>query len=382
MKKNVYFIAAAALIFAACSDKDFRNDINEPQPQSAISFESYTGKLTRAENSTAAYDVTFFNHHESFRVWSYKNTEATDPVFNGDTVTVTEKTAGQYLYTYSPLRYWDKAATTYQFYAAAPANGNWNFVPTEITSASTQNLGYFTTTSVLVGTNLALDPKTTLTKSFKDSTDLDKMIAAPCKVEKNFFSNPVNLNFIHILSKFNVSLRKDTLLKNQIVTLKKFEVKLLKDKGIFTEGHTAYADSAVGNNNRWVAEKEIGLIYASTDSFVVDTIPYYIVESLVIPQDAEYELVKLDGTTDEAKPYFEIEYTIWDGKEYHDAETFKATYNLANSFGMNGHPDSTEIKFNEGWQNTLNITLQPDVIEFTADVAEWATNLNDTLIIK
>lgn len=382
MKKNVYFIAAAALVFAACSDKDFRNDINEPQPQNAINFESYTGKLTRAENSTAIYDLTFFNHHESFRVWSYKNTEATDPVFNGDTVTVTEKTAGQYLYTYSPLRYWDKAATTYQFYAAAPANGNWNFIPTSITSASTQNLGYFTTTSVLVGTNLALVPNTTLKNSFKDSTDVDKMIAAPCKVEKNYFSNPVNLNFIHILSKFNVSLKKDTLLKNQIVTLKKFEVKLLNDKGTFTEGYTVYADSAVGNNNRWADEQVNALIYASTDSFVVDTIPYYIVESLVIPQDAEYELVKLDGTTNEEKPYFEIEYTIWDGKDYHDAETFKATYNLANSFGMNGHTDSTKIKFNEGWQNTLNITLQPDVIEFTADVAEWATNLNDTLIIK
>ena len=377
MKKYLFILATAAL-FAACSDTDtFKKDIKTEDYKMPIRFESYTQATTRAENSTASYNWTFFNHHESFRVWSYKNTEATDPVFNGDTVTVAEVAADQYSYTYSPLRYWDKAASTYQFYAAAPADGNWTFESGEITDAAKQNLGYFTTSSVLTGTNLVLTPNTDLQNSFKDSTDVDKMIAAPCEVEKSYFSNPVNLHFNHILSKFNVSLRKDTLLKNQIVTLKKFEVKLLKDKGTFTEGSATYTYPEGGKNNRWSAETENGVTYASTDSFVVDTLPYFIVESLVIPQDAEYESIELDGTTDEVKPYFEIVYTIWDGVQHHDAERFKAFYNLANAFGVD-----TLIKFNEGWQNTLNITLQPDVIEFTADVAEWATNLNDTLIIK
>lgn len=381
MKKYLFILATAAL-FASCTDTDTFQDVKTEDYKLPIRFDSYTQATTRAENSTAAYNWVFFNHHESFRVWSYKNTEATDPVFNGDTVTVAEKGNSQYSYTYSPLRYWDKAATTYQFYAAAPADGDWTFKANEIVSDATQNLGYFTTTSELIGTNLVLVPNTALKNSFKDSTDIDKMIAAPCEVTKNFFSNPVNLHFIHILSKLNVSLKKDTLLKNQIVTLQKFEVKLLNEKGTFTEGSAAYGDSTVAKISRWNPSTENGVTYASTDSFVVDTIPYYIVESLVIPQDADYEAIKLDGTTDEAKPYFEIVYTIWDGEEHHDAEKFKAFYNLANAFGMNGHQDSTKISFNEGWQNTLNITLQPDVIEFTADVAEWATNLNDTIIIK
>lgn len=375
------FILATAALFASCVQTDTFRETKTEDYMMPIVFDSYSQATTRAENSTADYNWVFFNHHESFRVWSYKNTAATDPVFNGDTVTVA-KVGSVYSYTYSPLRYWDKAANKYQFYAAAPADGNWTFKPENINDANTQNKGYFTTSSVLVGTNLVLVPNQELQNSFKDSADVDKMIAAPCEVVKNFFSNPVNLHFIHILSKFNVSLKKDTILKDQIVTLKKFEVRLLNEKGTFTEGFEEYADSLVGGNSRWSDETENGVTYASTDSFVVDTLPYYIVESLVIPQDADYEAIELDGTSDELKPYFEIEYTIWDGEDHHDAEKFTAFYNLANAFGMNGHADSTEIKFNEGWQNTLNITLQPDLIEFTADVAEWATNLNDTLIIK
>ena len=76
-----------------------------------------------------------------------------------------------------------------------------------------------------------------------------------------------------------------------------------------------------------------------------------------------------------SEPYFTIKYSI-------DGEIFEASYNLAaafmnmnnNMFEGDGTTDlNAKFAFYEGWQNTLNITINPSTIQFTADVAEWAT---------
>jgi hypothetical protein len=56
-----------------------------------------------------------------------------------------------------------------------------------------------------------------------------------------------------------------------------------------------------------------------------------------------------------------LEYTI-------DDEPYKAVYNLAKAFGSTSDP----IAFNEGYQNTLNITIDAEEIKFTADAFVWA----------
>ena len=46
-----------------------------------------------------------------------------------------------------------------------------------------------------------------------------------------------------------------------------------------------------------------------------------------------------------------------------------------NQFESDGVTDKvTTFSFYEGWQNTLNININPTVITFTADVADWADN--------
>ena len=52
-------------------------------------------------------------------------------------------------------------------------------------------------------------------------------------------------------------------------------------------------------------------------------------------------------------------------------------YNLANAFGYN----TGNLSFNEGWQNTLNITIKPATIVFSADVAAWSTTLERGVVI-
>lgn len=449
--KKYLFILATATIVASCSDTDtYKKDIQNGNG-GAISFETFATKQTRAtENSTADYNWAFFNHHDNFQVWGYRNTNAA-AVFNGDVVTVTSDGAQSptYTYTYSPIRYWDKSALEYEFYAAAPSDPydattnaqGWYFVATGITpanivNAANQNQGYFTTKSTLVPSNIA-DATGDFKESFKSATDVDKMIAAPLAIPYANFSAPVQLNFIHILSRLNVTIKKDASLEpanhvlQQKVVLSSLEIKNLNCYGEFDE-HTA--PSTAGNNTRWSQQGTPHDYTAYTADIEVGTTAKYVIQSLVIPQDAAFEVVALDGAehastaatyyadadeynaakgyksgdqdyvdatgfaaltdaqktktpagttvkaaTDGDEPYLILTYTIQqthdaagdpiDAADLPSAQTFVVYYNLANAFGL----QTGNLAFNEGWQNTLNITIKPDRIQFCANVAEWST---------
>ena len=445
MKKSLFIIiAAAALSFAACSNNDtLQKDIQDNTD--VISFTSFTNKQTRAtENSSANYTWHFFNHHTTFQVWGYKNTSET-AVFDGDEVTVTQNsanvdgtaaTANSYTYTYSPLRFWDKAATTYEYYAAAPSgtDGGWTFVSTgitaaNITTAAGQNKGYFTTSSSLTPANLSTSSNYVYTTSFKGSGDIDKLIAEKSTVQNAAFKDVVNLSFMHILSRLNVTIKADENLVAPTNNVNKQEIKMvsllvenLNAAGNFSE---ATAPVQAGTIARWSGQstpKE----YTAVPNTVLTKDAQWVLQSLVIPQNAAYEAVALDGKAHDAiaavlyadvdeynaakkesltasefdaltdaqktktpgassvaavstssEPYLVLTYTI---QQTHDGsgtaittpeapETFVVYYNLANAFALN----EGNLAFNEGWQNTLNITIKPDVIEFCADVAEWST---------
>lgn len=110
-------MAAAATMFAACTQSDFVNEVSEEAPQ-AIGFENHIGKSTRA----AITDVDDLKDAEGgFTVWGYK-TSLTTPNWGSQTTVFDEQdvtwTAGTWKY--APLQYWDKLST-YKFYAAAPA---------------------------------------------------------------------------------------------------------------------------------------------------------------------------------------------------------------------------------------------------------------------
>ncbi len=455
MKKYLLIIAATAFTFAGCYEDSVNKDVQDEME--AISFETFTSKLTRAENSTAEYGWEFVDHHDNFQVWGYKNTAPVDkPVFNGDIVNVAEVTPAtdprSFTYTYSPLRYWDKAASEYEFYAAAPSDpynstsntSGWNFVSTGITTsaivtAEGQNKGYFTTKSELAPSNIA-DGTATLFNSFKNVADVDKMIAAPSAVAYANFKKTVQFNFIHILSRLNVTVKKDASLEpndhknQQKVVLNSLVVKNLLCKGDFDEHKANPTDATPGNNTRW-ENQATAKDYSAYDTDVeVSTTANYVIQSLVIPQNAIFEVVALDGAehastpatyyasveeynaakgltgadakdenwwnalaenaeeriktpagtqvkaaTDGTEPYLVLTYTI---QQTHDAtgtaftsenmptaEQFVAYFNLANAFGL----QSGTLPFNEGWQNTLNITIKPEAIEFCAKVAEWST---------
>lgn len=436
MKKNSLIIATIALVIASCSDVDtLKKDIQtNNEGNEAISFDSYTSKITRAENSGANYSWIFKNHLSDFEVWAYKNPNASETakVFNGQVIDAKDDGTFDY-HVSTEARYWDKAATTtYHFYAAAPAtNGNWNFEDGNVVSYATHNKGYFTTSSTLQADNLRSattdDSKiTSLTEtnsSFKAVADIDKMIAAPTSGNYDNYAvaggHKVQLHFNHILSKMNVTVKKDQeTLGTRTVKLVSIEIFGLNNKGDFSE---ATAAVTTGTYARWnnlgkvqVNNKDVTYKFANESGVTLSdasTGRIYFIESLVIPQPTETEILNYDGTVPEvlytldefndlkkaedntwtdldadgytnytpasdkvkqaaaaspSKPYFKISYTI-------DNELFTSYHNLAGSFKPAG---KETLDFYEGFQNTLNINIKPEKIEFTADVADWADNAN------
>ena len=431
MKKYLFIMATAAIV-ASCSENDSFKEINtQGTGDEAISFETYAQKLTRAENSGANYSWAFYNHHGDFEVYGYKNpnTTAGTAVFDGQVINAASDGSFNYA-NEAQARYWDKnASTVYQFYAAAPhTNGGWTFNLPVADAASMgyddQDDCYFTTTSTLSGVNLrnvssgdnvpSASPISEPT--FKGTNDIDKLIAAPCSGSYTNFSvgttgrHTVQLHFIHILSKLNVTVKKDNTDANfaaKTVVLKSIKFYNLKNYGEFDESDEAADRTA--KMDRWSAQAKAqvssaDVVYGYDAADVtLGTSPIYFVESLVIPQEVEAQTVNYDGTipavlytdlddykTDHseytgtwddlsdndkiktaasnvttdanAKPYFVISYTI-------DGELFTSYHNLATAFKTTG--EST-LNFYEGFQNTLNINIKPERIDFSADVAAWA----------
>ena len=365
MKKSFIILATAAVIFAACSETDtFRKDVidNNSENGGAIGFTSFTEKVTKAENSDALYTWTFFDHQESFQVWARKNNQPLKEIFDGTKVTVTEA-SGVYTYTYAPERYWDKVADNYFFYAAAPAPADgaawsWTFNGGEtiIDGPSTINKGYFTITDdkfALNGVNLQSvengGATTALKNVFKTATnnsvkDVDLLIADEAPVAKSFYNkaNPdaVNLNFIHILSKLNITVSTSLNDTDYDVDLLAFEVKNVPNTGSFDENTANLA-----TNKKWIrwtldatptkVAIPTGIEAYNAGTYAIDAsksedVPYtnttapdpvaapnklYIVESLIIPQNMNYERVALDGAAHDAVNQAAVPFATYEAYE-------------------------------------------------------------------
>lgn len=346
-------MAAVATMFAACSETDLVNETNVAEnAKRAISFETFSENTTRAtENNGESYTGSLSTHHDNYKVWAYRSTSNV-LAFDGTEVNAANNS-------YAKTVYWDKEATTYNFYAAAPGDNSWSFNG----NTTNKDKAYFSRTVESKGTNFRTTPGTVLLANFKnDNADMDKdlMIAAPCDVPNAQFGSTVNLSFIHILSRLNIIVKKSEEISDA-VTLKSVKVYNLAKNASFNES-TADASSA-GNNTRWTNHANT-INLTSVTEWEATTEENYVLESLVIPQNVGYEEIKVDGSTEETKPYIEIIYTI-------NEQTYKAYYNLAAAFGAT---TGVSIPFNEGWQYKLTISLAPYAIEFTASNSEWSVS--------
>ena len=442
MKRSLFIIAAAALVLAGCAENDaIKRDVRESNKQSdgAIAFTSFTEKVTKAENSDALYTWSFYDHQETFQVWARKSNQPNKEIFEGDTVFVS-KEGDTYKYTYEPDRYWDKLADSYFFYAAAPAPvknsaWEWTFNDGDIdTDPANINKGYFTIEDdkfALNGVNLqSVDnggATTALKNTFKAATnnskkDVDLLIADETPVARSFYNkaNPeaVNLNFIHILSKLNITVSTSLDEKGNnkhVVDLLGFEVFNIPNTGSFNENTTIPNDKKV---KRWTlgstpstVDIPTGIDAYDENTYAIDnsenstkvSVPYtskgkkYIVESLIIPQDIKYQRVALDGKAHDAvnentpAPY--ASYEAYEAAKHNDGVTrlteaqFNALIDNNGAFVEWNDYDHTLVEGEK--DNSINeATFNDRVTEATkegttpyADYAEYTTAKGDNVVL-
>lgn len=373
MKKSLFIIASAALVLSSCAEDALRNEIKGEEQ--AISFETFAQKATRAgeddataNNSGATPKWGLERYHNNFAVWGskYIGTASGEGTHVFENQLVTAAASGDWSYT--PIRFWDKSARAYDFYAAAPADlpesyaWNFDFVTKKISLAS------FTVSAASLAPSYACSSDAVMA-----SGDYDLMISHDVTREGNY--DKINLLFDHILSRINLAVRKADVLNGFTVKLDQVMIYNMCQTGSFNE---ASADAnASGNATRWNSQtKSYDFGYAASgdarEEIASGDAYYYVYQGLVIPQTAVYESIELDGTnaSSTSMPYIKIGYTLQDASGDVPGGSYVYTYNLATLFQGNTNA-SGDVTFNEGWQNTLKITIKPDVIEFCAEVFDW-----------
>ena len=141
-KINIMVIVAGAAIVASCSDTTkLNNEIRQETKTEKIGFATYSQKATRADQDNS---VKLYDFYKTFDVYAWKTANyQSQSVFSHVPVEYfTADTVGTYVYAdakpskewgdnwttdinlkgwfYEDVRYWDKLATKYNFYAIAP----------------------------------------------------------------------------------------------------------------------------------------------------------------------------------------------------------------------------------------------------------------------
>ena len=375
MKRAIYLLATAALM-ASCTQGEILVDTAPPAPEMPrpIGFDTFVDKATRATgtNSNALNDF-----YPAFVVNGWKTVgEKTTQVFEEivvnyyDAEATTEdaytpgKEWGEDVATgwyYENIRYWDNMANAYQFSAYTPEYAS-NEV--DCTPDGTISIGTEDSPITVDETNLMSTPATELAfTGFK----YDYMTAQ----STNNNLNEVSLNFKHLMAKMNVRIRLDeSITTAQDVSVQKIQVHNLGDKAYYTNaantgvsGWTLTTPSA-----DYVPKVETAY---SLNNATQNYDGSYVLEQLIIPQTIAKSAAPSPSLNEYAEACVYVEYTI-------GAETFKSYSPLANIF-IDNESQETNYNLEGGKQYTINITVGPKPIVFTAEVTPWDTEVEGNL---
>ena len=400
MKKSYLMIAAAATLLTACMGNDtFKENVQEQNAKQALSFSAYADKVTKGSNSSALNDF-----YTVFGVYGWRTVNGqvvNTPVFsNTPNEYFTEDKNGTVVYKtgidnkpslewklpadfgtgdpakgywyYENVRYWDKSATNYQFFAIAPYMAE----PIYSVTAGDANIAIATAQQkydIENEINLALkgDPTVPQAALSYSGYNKDFMISEKISVDPhaaNVTSSDVDLVFHHVLAKLNVKIKKaDTFTNPQ-----NLKVNTLKIAKLAKTGNYVYTTNFTTNG--WATN--------GTYDYVVNT-PYslnaatnynecYWIEKLIFPQVTTCKALGLQAdATALTDMYLYIQYQIGDNQVY------DAYYDFANIWGATvvndgNNDDTNSFEFKQGYEYNLTLTVGPEPIHFDATVTPWA----------
>ena len=309
MKKFLFLGIAATAMFASCT----KDEMVEMNPQSAIGFETFVVKSTRA-----AVDVTKTNL-TAFEVYGWRSTEQ---IFNAQ-----EVTANKGACTYSPIQYW-VGGYNYTFEAIAPKSGNNGVTFNAANGASTITFVSDSETDLIYATG------------GKDLTGTANLTATP---------GAVGLEFNHLLSRVKFTFTNGAAV-NSAATITVSDVK------ITNAGNTA-TYSPFTDGGKWSAvtgSQEVG--FASTDIADIagdaseDTEHMYLIPCDVQNYTLSFKVTMTQGNVSDEFTYSGIKlynatYTLEKGKSYN----FKTTF-------YPGYPITFTAEVTE-WDNFTNVNI-------------------------
>lgn len=451
MKKNYLIILAAVALFASCYESDtFKGAVQEEKADQPLSFTAYADKVTRGSNSTALKDF-----YTVFGVYGWKTVAKTDgsgkenqPVFvntpneyftadeQGDVVynATGEKPSKEWSlanmfpgWYYKNIRYWDKLATEYQFFAIAPYDESATpvytvtpSVPNATEAQKNNNFSIYSESSQyniqteynLARTDLTADPidedaapKNELVYNGfkKDYMIAEKKFATP---KGTVTTTDVQLIFHHILTKLNVKIKKsDNYSGSQELKVNKLiianlakEANYVYSTDMATDGWAKKANSTYDIS----IETAYSLANNENDENYPDN---YWVETLIFPQTTNCKAAGTQPTSDGLTGiYLYIQYQIGDEifNAYYDlafvfdptkapiaataytaaeAAAYNEEHNLTDPSDPDYKQEGSEktaavpggdYEFKQGSQYNLTMIVGPDPIHFEATVSSWA----------
>ena len=330
MKKSYFLMAAAATLFAACSQSDVLNEVQVQEEAQAIGFSTYSDKATRGSSS----DV-LETYHKTFGVWAYKTYEGSEtPVMPHYQVMNDDNGSGSHDWDYDGtnapagqlLKYWDKRAS-YTFCAYAPYAAG-------VTINATSKVISIPEGQYAANQNIQTSWSENLNTGVFSGTGVGALDASTDWMIANVVTRPAGDNalveeqFSHTMSKLIVCLKTKDDFKD-VITVNSVSVNNVHGVGKYSSDATGWKATDAGKT----INGQIGDI--------VKEKTYYSMEYLLIP------------STD--APNFSVNYTI-NGD----------TYDVKNQaiVGI--------TEFAPGTVYTLTVTISADPIHFDAKVTNWA----------
>ena len=359
MKKSYLMIAAAAALFAACSNNDtFKEVANE---EVAIDFANgYIEKTTKAELT----NDWFKENNNNFGVYGYKGSTR---IFDNEEVKWVENDND---WKHTTKRFWDKASSAYEFYAYAPYGQTATFSDTD------KKFGF---------TNIVAKPIVNITTDNADlaiATPLTGISYDHCtnKNAAGHGAGHVEFIFNHVLSKLSFYIKTNLNVKSDLSG----DVQELKVNAISLDFPTATSASWAQSNASGVSGTVTYDGYQAKDGIDGTT-------GKEIP--ANYETVVLSGASTDvtnaatqignvfivapvtssgtsAEHIFgvKVDYTI----KYNDNVTESSS-----AYGVIGGGNGTTGTQYKPAQNTnygITLNINPESIEFCVNKIEnWAT---------
>lgn len=315
MKKSYFLMAAAAAMFAACSETELVNVVNEAEAQKAIGFETFSYKSTRQVSTTNLND-----YHINFSVFGWEGSTA---IFENTQVSYA---SSKWDYAPAATKYWN-ATATYQFFAVAPYNA-------EVTCTSTGVIGIPAAASATAATENLQKTFGALNTTEKFISDKDWLKAARQNYKMSD-GTTVQFTFTHMLSKLAVAITKTG---NEEIDVKSVTI---------TDESDNLHNAATFDGSVWTGTAQVAALEGVVGTMTSPSTPYYTMEYLIIPTAASSNSLK-----------FNITYRI----------TGESTDRIVSV------PVTGITNFEAGTAYTLTANIGAAPIKFTAvSVTDWAT---------